>query len=229
MYQPGRDCVTFSAGNSSCRRRASAGAACDRDLVAQLGTNVHGTPRPTLVTAGTVPAVHRHAGVVLAAQQQVGVADRTRGGRPTVVADDRLRAAVGQFHDKLHEQAGVAAVVLPLAAEAQIAGVPAVAENRADGVLAGLEELRHVVGLIVDPLAEIGPARRQFILADAPAVEVQLVAAQGRDVDLGMLDRLRDLEGLAKVGGVHAGDVVQGRRAPGRALQQTRPQPTGRP
>ena len=156
----------------------------DGNLLRITGTDIHGLPR-VFVEAGPVPAVHPHSGVVLAAQQQIGVANRARGGLPTAVADDGLRAAVGQLYDKLHEQSRVAAVVFPLTGERQIAGVPAVAKHGADGVLAALEELRHVVGLIIDSLAILAPARCQFILAHALAVQVQLIAAQGRDVQVG--------------------------------------------
>ena len=44
-----------------------------------------------------------------------------------------------------------------LSDNAQMPPIPAVAQNRAEHVGAGLEAGGHVVGTIIDPLVEIGP------------------------------------------------------------------------
>ena len=107
------------------------------------------------------------------------------------------------------------AVVVALLAEADVAAVPAVGQDRPEGVVARADAVGHVVGPVIDPLGVVGPAGVEVVVADAPAVEVQVVDPQRGGVERGAADGLLDLERGAQVGG-------GGRNSPGR-----RPRPPG--
>ena len=95
-------------------------------------------------------------------------------------------------HVQLREQRDVVAVqVRVTAVEADAAPVPAVGEPGAERVLALGEMVGDVVGVVAQPLAVDGPARRQGVVADARSVELHLVQAVGRHVEPGRGHRPR--------------------------------------
>ena len=79
--------------------------------------------------------------------------------------------------------------------QADAARVPAIAEHRADGVRAFAHERRHVIRLILCARGIVGEFRRKQVIADALAIDVQLIHAERRCVDDGSLrlDRKREL------------------------------------
>ena len=86
-------------------------------------------------------------------------------------------------HVELNQQRGLGAVVLRLVPPvgADEPHVPAVAQQRCNGVAAGSQQGGHVPGLVGDPLLILGPARHQLVLPDTPAVDVEPVhALRGR-------------------------------------------------
>ena len=58
------------------------------------------------------------------------------------------------------------------AEHADLAGVPAVAELGAEGVVAAADQVGDVVGLVLDALVVVGPARGEQLVADLLAVEL---------------------------------------------------------
>ena len=76
------------------------------------------------------------------------------------------------------------------AAVADMAAVPAVAQEGGQGVVALLEQRGHVVDLVADPLAIIGPVGGKHVVADALAVDAQLVKPQRRCIQPGRSHRL---------------------------------------
>ena len=78
--------------------------------------------------------------------------------------------------------------------QADAAGVPAVGELHADRVFAGVQEIGDVVRLVLDVLVVVGPLGGELMVADASAVDVQLVEAEGGDVDDGALSRVLILD-----------------------------------
>ena len=83
--------------------------------------------------------------------------------------------------------------------------VPAVAEHDADGIGALLELRGHVVGHVEDALRVVTGRRVEHVVADAPAVEIELVPAQAGDVETGVSDRLIEFKRSAQEGGSDIG------------------------
>ena len=114
---------------------------------------------------------------------------------PRFVAYDRIARAVGVFDFELHQQPDrrrpeVVSGLQP----AQAVGVPASAQNRADGVPA-LSHLRsNVIDLINDSLAIVGPARSENIVSHALAVQIQLVGSQRSRINSSAPNRLGQAE-----------------------------------
>ncbi len=134
---------------------------------AAQGLGLHDDRTPGgVVKSRRVPAGHFQAGVIDAAHEQVAFADRAVGGFPGAVGADDFGAAVGVIQAQVGEEAGFVAVVIALAGEGQIAGVPAVAENGAKDIFALLELAGEVVAEVVDALAVIGPAGREHIVVE---------------------------------------------------------------
>ena len=55
----------------------------------------------------------------------------------------------------------------------------------------GLDQVGHVVGVVVDPLVVVGPVGREIVVADRLAVDVEAVDAQGAGVERGPANRRR--------------------------------------
>ena len=80
---------------------------------------------------------------------------------------DHLVPSAGERHVDLREQRDPVAIDVALAAEADLAPIPAAAENGAGGVRPLLQQRRDVVGLVLQVLVVAGPARREDLIADA--------------------------------------------------------------
>ena len=103
-----------------------------------VGAGVDGGPG-RVVVAGCRPAGEFLAGVVGFAHQEVGFEDGAGAGFPVGAGGDVGGGAVLVFEVELKAGAGLFAVMVALAGEADVAGVPAVAQDGAQGVLAGLD------------------------------------------------------------------------------------------
>ena len=139
------------------------------------------------------------AGVVHLAHQEVGLEDRAGRGSPRWAGDDVGRGAVGELEVEQGAEPRLLAVMIALLAEADVAAVPAVGQDRAQGVVAGADLIGDVEGSLVDSLGVVGPAGVEIIVADAPAVQVDVEDAQRGGVQGGALDGLVDLERRAKI------------------------------
>ena len=109
------------------------------------------------------PGAELAPGVVALAHQEVRVLDRPGRRAPLRVAGDDLDGAVLVLEVELAQQCRIAAVVVaaPQRVEADEAGVPPRAEDRAEHVLAVADELGDVVRRVLDPLPVVRPARRE--------------------------------------------------------------------
>ena len=90
--------------------------------------------------------------------------------------------------------------------------VPAVAEPDVDGVLAGLQQVADVVGLVGQPLVVAGPAGRQQVVADALAVDEGAVEAERADPQRLGAGRASSVKVLRRNGCLRA-DAPIGQRA----------------
>ena len=106
--------------------------------------------------------------------------------------------AVGVLDVQLGAETRIRAVVVADVHPADVAAVPAVGQDAAEGVGALLDAVGDVEGVVVDPLVVVGPAGGEVGVAHLPAVEVQLVVAQRGGVDGRPLDRLVQDELLAE-------------------------------
>ncbi len=93
------------------------------------------------------------------------------------------RRAVRVRDDELREQRLPVAEVVPDGAEAEQAAPPALAEHRAHGVVAGLDQAGDVVGLIQVRDVVLRQPGIVVVVADARAVQEHLVDAARRDVE----------------------------------------------
>ena len=133
-------------------------------------------------------------------------------GGPVGQADDRAGRAVPAL--------GRSARPARLASKPDEARVPAVAEERAEHVLARAEQRGHVVGLVRDALRVVGPARGEHRVADPLPVEPRLVQAERGDVQPGRGDRPAHGERPAQVRGGTQGVAHRVSRAgPGRGRE----------
>ena len=155
----------------------------ERDLVARA--HQHG--RPVAVVVVRAPSTRRARGGRRSTRRAAG---RSSGSarsvaRQSLVAGDDLERAVLVLEVQLAQQLGMGAVVRAgaLEVEADEARPPAVADDRRQHVVALAHQLRDVVRRVLDPRAVVGPAGRQHGVADAGAVEVQLVDAARRRVE----------------------------------------------
>ena len=117
--------------------------------------------------------------------------DRADGGLPRFVGNNAAHGAVVRGDLELRQKLRALAVSLP-AEPCEVAAIPAVAEDHADGVVALRELRRDVIGLEVDPLAVVGPARREDVAADDLAVDFALINSERGDVQHSRLDRSID-------------------------------------
>src|SRR5206468_6148926 len=113
---------------------------------------------------------------------------------PLRVGDDALDAAVAIPNLELEPEREPLAVDVALAVEAEVAAVPAVAQHRADRVVAGAQQRCDVVCLVLEPAIVGRPTRREQLVPNALAVEIQLVQTETRCVD----SRARDCTSQTK-------------------------------
>ncbi len=92
------------------------------------------------------------------------------------MATSGLQLAAGKFAFELGQHRRRVAVALTTP-ETDVAGVPAVAQPDSQHVVAGLDERRHIVRLVLDARVVICPAWRQTFVAYARPINVGLVDA----------------------------------------------------
>ena len=114
------------------------------------------------------------------------------GPLPCLIRDDRLFRAVLICDLQLHEKLRLCAVLVFDAPGAAGTAVPAISELGGEFILAHLQHVRHVVGLILDAPLIIRVARREAEIADLFAVQFRFVEPAGRRVEARGSDRLRD-------------------------------------
>ena len=78
---------------------------------------------------------------------------------------------------------------------------PAVAQNGADDVFAGVNEVGHVVGLVLNPAVVGGATGGKVLIVRLFAVQIELVDAETREVCAGRENFADDLKRAAHVRG----------------------------
>ena len=146
--------------------------------------------QPGIVEPRAVPAWNGRARVVGLAHEEIGLKRSGRSRLPVGPGGHDFGAAVGVFEVELTLEAGVFAVMVALFAEADVAAVPAIGQDRAQGVVPRMNPVRSHQGPVVDPSGVVGPAGVEIIVADALAVEVEVIKPQRGGVDCGLLDGL---------------------------------------
>ena len=83
--------------------------------------------------------------------------------------------AISAADVELDEQGQALAVGVALGKGSQLAPVPAVAQDHADGILMFLEQRGDVVGLVLEPPVVAGIARSETGVPDALSVEEEFI------------------------------------------------------
>src|SRR5690606_10313206 len=143
----------------------------------------------------------REAGVEGFAVVEVGGDDGAEGGFPGGVGADPADGAVGFDEAEDGVESGGLAVVVAHALEAEPAAIPAVGEERAEGVFTGAKMCGDVVGEIFEAVAVIGPAGGEVVGANALAVEVRFKDAARGDVEAGFARGGGEAENFAEFDG----------------------------
>jgi hypothetical protein len=150
-----------------------------------------------VVEARLVPAPGQAPRVVALAVLQVGLQPGAGSAAPLRVAAPVLHAAVGIGDAQLGLERELLAVdAAP--AHADLAAVPAVGQRGAQRVGAGAQQRGDVVGLHLQALRVVRPARRQGLVAHRPAIHPQLVDALGGGVQPRLADGLVELQAAAQ-------------------------------
>ena len=102
-------------------------------------------------------------------------------GLPIDIGVHPFDGAICVLDAKLRNQRGWRiAVIVRLLEPLEWSGIPSGREQRGDCIIPVVEHPRHIVGLVHQPLAIVGPTGREHILAHALAVEKHLVSAKRR-------------------------------------------------
>src|SRR5436190_1302374 len=147
-----------------------------------------------------VPAWFLAAGVVDLAAVNLGRENRTRRPFPTRIGCDDFASTVGVHDFQLRKQADTSPVMVAMRLEPDLASVPSAADDRPDGVLARVEQITHVIGLVLKPRAITRPSRCEHVPPDTLAVDVDLVQAMARDVEPGGTDVACQSERAPEIG-----------------------------
>ncbi len=108
---------------------------------------------------------------------------RRRAGAPAVAGRHHLARSVGEAELKLRQEAARRRPERIAAAGRDVAGVPAVADVRAQHVRAAPHQAGDVVDAVEHAVAEVGAFGRQQRIADTQAVEERLVGAERRRIE----------------------------------------------
>ncbi len=147
------------------------------------GHQLHALP-VAVVKSRTAPARHLLAGVVFLPVKLVVGLNRSVGGQlPGLVADDKLARAVLVVDGQLEQQLGIAVAFHGHRALSPGCVEPPVAEPDSDHVGPSVQLLGHIERQIVNSLRIIRQTRRQNLVADLLAVDVEFRQSQTAEVD----------------------------------------------
>ena len=140
--------------------------------------------RPTgVVEAGGVPADGLGAEIDLHAVVEARRADAAGRRRPLGRRRHAHVRAVGALDVELRERRHLRAELLGAVLPAEAAAVPAVAEQRAERVLAGAQQLGDIPRAEHDPILVRGPSGREVLVGRLPAVDAELADAPERGAE----------------------------------------------
>ena len=106
---------------------------------------------------------------------------------PAFICGDDIGLTIEGDHFQLGFKHGDFAKEL-MSAVADCAAVPTVGHQGADGVGPGIDIGSHIVSLILEALAIIGPVRGKKMIANASAIDACLIKSQCGDVESGLSD-----------------------------------------
>ena len=148
-------------------------------------------PAPTAGRGGWfTPAGNFLSGVVTFPVIEVGRKNGTVAEFPGAVGDDGDSATAGQFDLQPSEKLGVLAIEVAIFLPEKIAAVPAVAEDGAKLVVAGMKEFGDIGREDLNALSVVRPAGHEEISSDFLAVKVKFGDAQCGPVQGGTVDGL---------------------------------------
>ncbi len=135
-----------------------------------------------VVEAGGGPAGELLAGVVGLAHEHVGLKERAVGSFPGAVGGDGLPGAVVELKLELRESESLRTVAMRTA-KANIPAIPTVAQDDAQGILTPAQQASNVIAVVLHAFVVVSPARVENILADALAVQVELVKTESTGIE----------------------------------------------
>ena len=136
-----------------------------------------------VVITGFVPTWPFLLRIIMLAPVEIAHADRAGGRLPSLVAGDDGGAAIGIGDVQLEQERQPVTIKVTLSLKAEVAAEPAIPQQRAQGIFSWLQEVGHVIGLILNAFFVAGPARGQQPIPHALAVEVQFIKAQAGGID----------------------------------------------
>jgi hypothetical protein len=132
--------------------------------------------------------------------------DAARGDRPVLVRGDDERGTVREVDLQLQEEADPTAVAVVLTGEPDLPAVPAVGEDGLERVGSRSQQWADVVGLHLEVRSVGREPWGELEVADASAVQEELVDTERRRVGAASSNGARELEGPAQ----HVGGPLRG-------------------
>jgi len=185
------------------------------DVAGRRGTEGYVVPG-AVVEGRQIPSGLLQAEVVMFAGVNAVEYNFAGGGLPVLACADNGGAAIGKGYTKIQAKGGAVAPGR-FVEEPHCGGlvvIPAVAEDNADGVRAGLEIARNVVGHVERAAVEPGVHGIEQMVADLMAVDMQFIKSAGSDVGacggdgFGIVECLSEQRGWFIGNGMMVGDPV---------------------
>ena len=141
-----------------------------------------------------VPTGLLFAGVEVFAHQHIGILNRAGRALPRGIGRNELMRAVPELDIELRAKCGHRSVEVAAARKTDVAGIPAIAHQSADGVGACFELARHIIGLVLDAASVVRPTGRQNFVADFASVEPHFIHAARARKQRGAPNRFGDIK-----------------------------------
>ena len=164
-----------------------------------------------IIETRLVPSRELQARIVTFPHEQIAGEHRAVREFPSGIGADDLGTPIEVIEGDLCQEFRPVAVELP-PAPGDVAAKPAIAQNRADGVVTDDDQGRDVEALIGHPPVVVGPARGQLQVAHPLAIEARLVDAERRGVKAGAGNAGADKEGAPQARRRNAGPTAAGER-----------------
>src|SRR6266496_1389284 len=152
----------------------------------------------SVVIARLRPAAFLQPRVISFAMIDFRHQDRPGARLPILIGPHNFLTAVFVFDLNLYQQRQPVTIEIRLPAKADVAAIPAIAEDYANGILATAQQIGEVVSLILQALVIAGPTRRENLIANTLPVQMHLVQTVARHISPRFLYHAFGLEGAAQ-------------------------------